>query len=60
MKKVKVEFEIEVSDDFEIGDCNKCPLNHTEWYTNEEFTDYYNWCLIDGNCEDKLERLNRF
>lgn len=56
MKKVKVEFEIEVPDDFEIGDCNNCPFNYTEWYEDGDgYNDCYDWCLIDGNCEDKLK-----
>lgn len=57
MKKIKVEFEIEVEDDYEIGDCSKCTFNHTKWYESDNFTDYYDWCVIDGNCEDKLKEI---
>lgn len=35
MKKIKVEFEIEVADGYKIGDCSRCPFNHTEWYESD-------------------------
>ncbi len=57
MKKIKVEFEIEVADGYKIGDCSRCPFNHTEWYESDNFTDCYDWCVIDGNCEDKLKEI---
>jgi len=56
MKKVKVEYEIEVPDNFEVGNCNICPFNHTVWYEDGDGNmDSYDYCIIDGNCEDKLK-----
>ena len=44
--------------DYKIGDCSICPFNHTEWYPeSDNFTDCYDWCVIDGNCEDKLKEI---
>lgn len=55
MKKFKYEFE--VNDDFEVGCCMDCPFNHTEWYDNDGWNDCYDYCIIGGNCEDKLEEV---
>ena len=35
MKKVRLDIKLNVPDDFECGDCKKCPLR------NEEYEEYY-------------------
>ena len=57
MKKIKVEFEIEVEDDYKIGNCSICPFQDWVYFQNDEFTDCYDYCVIDGNCEDKLKEV---
>lgn len=43
-------------DNFEVGNCNICPFNHTVWYEDGDGNmDSYDYCVIDGNCEDKLK-----
>lgn len=53
MKKAHLSIEINVSDDFECGNCSKCPLRSESYFDNHMATQTIISCKIgftDFNC----------
>lgn len=50
MKKFKLEFEM--NDNFEKGDCFNCLFRQLEWFDDDGYTDYYDYCFIFNDSQD--------
>lgn len=51
MKKFKYEFEVD--DDFEVGDCSRCPFEQWEWYDDDGYNDCSPYCVVWGHGDEK-------
>lgn len=58
MKKAKVNMTINVSDDFEVGECAKCPIHSESCFSTHIYSETKISCLLNCtpvNCPITIE-----